>query len=209
LPGRRRPAAQRSPVGYRLPACPVGRPDRSRESHWGRRVEEVAGDRGDLLAEVAGLVLGSATGRGPEYEARRQAVAELYRMAGAGEALIPQWIEEDRRRAEAAQLPPFTRPGRAPRRPRTHLASRASGAGPGRPMVPMPPRSPTAFAITRGRYPGPYTTLPGMQAGPGSASPAASGPALLLQGGTHIPEPRTGPTASGLRAARGWRRPEL
>ena len=50
---------------------------------------EVAGDRGDLLAEAAGLMLGSATGRGPEYEARGQAVAELCRMAGADEALIP------------------------------------------------------------------------------------------------------------------------
>jgi hypothetical protein len=78
---------------------------------------EVAGDRGDLLAEVAGLMLGSATGRGPEYEARGQAVAELCRMAGADEALIPQWIEQGRRRAEAAQLPPFSRPGRSPRRP--------------------------------------------------------------------------------------------
>ena len=78
---------------------------------------EVAGDRGDLLAEVAGRMLGSAKGRGPEYEARGQAVAELCRMAGADEALIPQWTEEGRRRAEAAQLPPFSRPGRAPRRP--------------------------------------------------------------------------------------------
>jgi hypothetical protein len=59
---------------------------------------EVAGDRGDLLAQVAGLMLGSATGKGPEYEARGQAVAELCRMAGADEALILQWAEEGRRR---------------------------------------------------------------------------------------------------------------
>ena len=80
-------------------------------------LREVAGDRGDLLAEVAGLALGSATSRGPEYEARGQAVAELCRMAGADEALIAQWIREGRRRAEAAKLPPFSRPGRPPRRP--------------------------------------------------------------------------------------------
>ncbi len=73
--------------------------------------------RPGLLAEVAGLALGSAERRGPEYEARGQAVAELCRMAGAGEALIPQWTDEGRRRAEAAELPPFSRPGRAPRRP--------------------------------------------------------------------------------------------
>jgi hypothetical protein len=62
---------------------------------------QVAGGRGDLLAEVAGLMLGSAMGKGPEYEARGQVVAELCRMAGAGEALIPEWIEEGRRRGEA------------------------------------------------------------------------------------------------------------
>jgi hypothetical protein len=72
-------------------------------------LREVAGDRGDLLAEVA-------DNRGPEYEARGQAVAELCRRAGADEALIPQWIQEGRRRAEAAQLPPFSRPSHAPRR---------------------------------------------------------------------------------------------
>jgi len=80
-------------------------------------LKQVAGGRGDLLAQVAGLMLGSAQSEGPEYEARGQAVAELCRMAGADEALIPQWIQEGRRRAEAAELPPFSRPGRAPRRP--------------------------------------------------------------------------------------------
>jgi hypothetical protein len=98
-----------------------------RHARWGGLTEaekasgaaelrEAAGERGDLLAEVAGLVLGSAERKGPEYEARAQAVAELCRMAGAEEALIPQWTEEGRRRAEAAQLPPFSRPARAPRR---------------------------------------------------------------------------------------------
>lgn len=80
-------------------------------------LKEVAGDRGDLLAEVAGLMLGTAESKGPEYEARSQAVAELCRMAGADEAVIPQWIQEGRRRAEAAKLPLFGRPGSSPRRP--------------------------------------------------------------------------------------------
>jgi hypothetical protein len=80
-------------------------------------LREAADDRGDLLAEVAGLALGSDESRGPEYEVRGQAVAELCRMAGADEALIPRWIEEGRRRAEAAKPPPFSRLGRAPRRP--------------------------------------------------------------------------------------------
>ena len=99
-----------------------------RRARWGGLTEaekapavaelrEIAGDRGDLLAEVAGLALGSAENKGPEYEARGQAVAELCRMAGADQALIPQWIQQGRRRAEAAKLPPFSRPGRPPRRP--------------------------------------------------------------------------------------------
>ena len=67
-------------------------------------LREVAGDRPDLLADVAGLALGSAERRGSEYEARGQAVAELCRMAGADEALIPQWIQQGRRRAEAVKL---------------------------------------------------------------------------------------------------------
>jgi hypothetical protein len=44
----------------------------------------------------------------PGVRALGQAVAELCRMAGADESLIPQWTAEGRRRAEAAQHPPFT-----------------------------------------------------------------------------------------------------
>jgi hypothetical protein len=52
----------------------------------------LAGDRPDLLAEVAGVALGWAEGRGHVYEARAQAEAELCRLAGADEALILQWV---------------------------------------------------------------------------------------------------------------------
>jgi hypothetical protein len=38
---------------------------------------------------------------------------------------------------------------------RQYPATVGSTQGLGRPMVPTPPRSPTAFVITRGRYPGP------------------------------------------------------
>jgi len=74
----------------------------------------VAGGRGDLLAEVAGIGLGFYEGRPEELRARTE--AELCRLAGADESLIPRWTEEGRRRAEAARAPPFSRPGRAPRR---------------------------------------------------------------------------------------------
>lgn len=96
-----------------------------RNARWGAATEdqmaggaaelrELAAGRGDLLAEVAGLAEGFGEGKGPEYEARAQAVAKLCRLAGADENLIPEWAAEGRRRAEAALLPPFSRPGPAP-----------------------------------------------------------------------------------------------
>src|SRR5262245_20218948 len=59
-------------------------------------LRELAAGRADLLAQVAGLLEGSAEGP-PDEPLRRQA-AQLCRDAGAGEALIPQWIAEGRRR---------------------------------------------------------------------------------------------------------------
>ena len=64
-----------------------------RHARWGGLTEvgkaagvaelhEVAGDRCDLLTEVAGLPLGTAEGKGQEYQARGQAIAELCLMAG-------------------------------------------------------------------------------------------------------------------------------
>ena len=72
-----------------------------RHARWGGATEastaagadelaQVAGGRSDLLAEVAGLALGTAEGQGQEYQAKGQAIAELCRMAGADESLIPQ-----------------------------------------------------------------------------------------------------------------------
>lgn len=100
-----------------------------RHARWGAVTEgelaagaaelrEIAGDRTDLLAEVAGLALGTSEGKGEEYVARGQAVAELCIVAGADEDLIPGWTEEGRRRAAERRMPPFSQPGRsAPQRP--------------------------------------------------------------------------------------------
>jgi hypothetical protein len=73
-------------------------------------LQQVAGDRSDLLAEVAGLELGAAEGNGQEYQARGQAIADLCRMAGADESLIPQWHQVGRERAVMAGRPPFSQP---------------------------------------------------------------------------------------------------
>jgi hypothetical protein len=99
-----------------------------RHARWGDLTEdqaaaavaelrEVAAGRTDLLAEVAGITLGTSEARGPGYTALGQAVADLCRAAGADEQAIPAWAEEGKRRAEARRLPPFSQPARrAPRR---------------------------------------------------------------------------------------------
>ena len=64
----------------------------------------LAGGRADLLAEVAGIFEGTSEGELDEPLARQ--AADLCRLAGAEETLIPQWAEEGRRRAAAARMPP-------------------------------------------------------------------------------------------------------
>jgi hypothetical protein len=78
-------------------------------------LREVVGDRPDLLAEEAGILIGASEGRLDEPRAR--AAAQLCIAAGADEALIPAWIEERRRRAEERRRPPFSQPRRTPPRP--------------------------------------------------------------------------------------------
>ena len=72
-------------------------------------LREVAGDRPDLLAEEAGILIGASEGRPDEPRART--AARFCVAAGADEDAIPGWIEEGRRRAEAARHPPFSQPG--------------------------------------------------------------------------------------------------
>ena len=61
---------------------------------------QVAQGRADLLAEAAGLAIGSQ--EGGRDEARHLQAAQLCIDAGADLTLIPQWAEEGRRRAGAA-----------------------------------------------------------------------------------------------------------
>jgi hypothetical protein len=67
-------------------------------------LRELVGGRADLLAEVAGIFEGTSEGEMDEPLCRQ--AAQLLRLAGADETLIPQWIAEGRRRAEAARKPP-------------------------------------------------------------------------------------------------------
>ena len=82
---------------------------------------DIIGGRDDgpaLLAEVAGLALGTAEGKGREYQAKARAVAGLCRQAGADQKLIPAWTEEGRRRTTAMRPPSGAprriRPGQHP-----------------------------------------------------------------------------------------------
>ena len=69
-------------------------------------LRKLAGGRADLLAEVAGLLEGTSEGELDEPIARQ--TAQLCRKAGADEFAISAWIEEGRRRASAARMPPFS-----------------------------------------------------------------------------------------------------
>ncbi len=69
-----------------------------------RELREIAGARGDLLAEVAGLLIGYY--RRTAEERRARAAAYCCIAAGAGVELIPRWIEVGCSRAAAARLIP-------------------------------------------------------------------------------------------------------
>jgi hypothetical protein len=65
----------------------------------------IAGGRTDLLAEVAGLFLG--TSEGELHEPRARNAAEFCRLAGADQDEIPHWVEEGRQRAARTRQRPF------------------------------------------------------------------------------------------------------
>ena len=67
-------------------------------------LRELAAGRADLLAEVAGIFEGTSEGELDEPLTRQ--AARLCRDAGADLEAIPAWIEEGRRRAMIARLPP-------------------------------------------------------------------------------------------------------
>jgi hypothetical protein len=76
-------------------------------------LQALAGGRADLLAEVAGLFEGTSEGELDEPLAR--CAAQLCRRAGADPEAIPAWIEEGRRRRDAAKKAPPSGGVRAPR----------------------------------------------------------------------------------------------
>jgi len=66
-------------------------------------LSQVAQGRADLLAESAGLAIGAH--EGGRDEARYLQAAQLCIDAGADLSLIPQWVEEGRRRAGGTPSP--------------------------------------------------------------------------------------------------------
>jgi hypothetical protein len=66
-------------------------------------LRDIAGDRGDLLAEVAGLLIGFY--RETKQERKAEAAARYCIAAGADPELIPKWVEEGQSRAAVARQP--------------------------------------------------------------------------------------------------------
>jgi hypothetical protein len=67
-------------------------------------LRELAAGRSDLLAEVAGLLLGFH--EGDLEEPRASSAANLCMKAGVDQDLVANWITEGRSRATAARMPP-------------------------------------------------------------------------------------------------------
>jgi hypothetical protein len=86
----------------------------------------IAGDRGDLLAEVAGLLIGFY--RRTVEDLRAQAAAGFCIAAGANLDSIPPWIEVGRCRAAAARQvrPGGTKPGESYAGPAVSEAPRSA-----------------------------------------------------------------------------------
>jgi hypothetical protein len=79
-------------------------PTRAETAAAVRELREIAGGRGDLLAEVAGLLIGYY--RQTAGEPRARAAAYYCITVGARLELIPRWIEVGCSRAAAARLIP-------------------------------------------------------------------------------------------------------
>ena len=82
----------------------MARTHRDEEAAAVQALAELAGGRADLLAEVVGIFEGTSEGELDEPLVRQ--AAALRRAAGADPEAIPAWIEEGRRRAMTARLPP-------------------------------------------------------------------------------------------------------
>ncbi len=63
-------------------------------------LREIANGRGDLLAERAGMTLGSYARDNRDESARKAVVAALLIAAGADLTRLTEWIEEGQQRAE-------------------------------------------------------------------------------------------------------------
>jgi hypothetical protein len=103
--GRRAPEADELIVARLTAAAQLHAPGREpTDAETAAAVEElneITGARGDLLAEVAGLLLGYYWSTAEEPKA--EAAARFCISAGADLDLIPRWIEVGRRRAAAAR----------------------------------------------------------------------------------------------------------
>ena len=81
--------------------APWREPTRQETAAAVEELREIAGPRADLLAEVAGLLIGFY--QGTAEQARARAAAWYCQVAGADPKLIPRWMAEGKRRAAFAR----------------------------------------------------------------------------------------------------------
>jgi hypothetical protein len=81
--------------------APWREPTRQEMAAAVEELREIAGPRADLLAEVAGLLIGFY--QGTAEQARARAAARYCRAAGADPELIPRWMAEGQHRAAYAR----------------------------------------------------------------------------------------------------------
>jgi hypothetical protein len=89
-------------------------------------LRKLAGGRADLLAHVAGILLGFTEGEFDEPLARQ--AAGLCREAGADLEAIPAWVDVGRERRAAANRMPFSGGLRPPVQPPPGRSPRHGGA---------------------------------------------------------------------------------
>lgn len=79
-----------------------------REAEAVAALAALADGRRDLLAEHAGILLGTTDGEPEPLAMQRRLAARLCILAGADESLIPQWREIGRERSAYARTVPYT-----------------------------------------------------------------------------------------------------
>jgi hypothetical protein len=88
--------------------APYREPTEDETAEAAAALAEIAGDRADLLAEEAGILIGFyGADPLPQIRAKARAAARFLIAAGADEAAVLRWVHEGQERRCRADQPPF------------------------------------------------------------------------------------------------------